>query len=218
MTREPDPRIAWWTLGVMVVLGVFLALVIPDSNQPQPDCDLVYHFDGAQYGAQADPPRVPRVVRVAGQVDEVSCGKVHGHIDAGAVRGVPPEVAVVIDGYLHVRESALAPAWLMRAATQPVTCRRPTGIGGTWWDGPALGPDDDPEHALTRPYTLEMYATDGEHLPFERWQRLRLEVDVTEATELSPEDEAKARFGQRRFRVDAHCDGDRFVADRIVSG
>ena len=82
---------------------------------------------------------------------------------------------------------------------------------------PALGPDDDPDHALTRPYTLEMYATDGEHLPFERWQRLRLEVDVTEATELSPEDEAKARFGQRRFRVDAHCDGDRFVADRIVS-
>ncbi len=77
MTPEPDPRIGWWTLGVMVVLGVVLALVIPDSNQPEPGCALV-----------------PRAARVAGQVEVISCAKVHGRIDAGEVRVVLPGVAV----------------------------------------------------------------------------------------------------------------------------
>ena len=66
-----------------------------------------------------------------------------------------------------------------------------------------------------RPYRLEIDATGGDHGAFNRWQRLRLTVLVTRATDFAPEDEVEASYDLVPMRIATHCDGDRFVANRI---
>ena len=206
-----------WTatlLGMVAVLGGCLALVAGGGTDPhEGDCALEHRYSGAGYSAPSDPPRQPRGVRVVGKAEEIACGKVIGHVAAYAVTGVSPRVAVVLDGYLSVREGATPPRRLMRAAQRPVRCTRPTTFHGTWLSSRATAGEAG---SYLRPYKVEIDATSGDHLPFESWQRLRITVEVSEMTQLTGEDERQAAYEQRPVEVDARCVGDRFVADRIV--
>ena len=186
----------------------------PPRTTRKGDCEVTHRYDGAVYLPPDDLTRQPRGVRVVGKAEQIACGKVIGHVDAYAVAGLSPEVAVVLDGFLRVRRGATPPRRLLRAAQRPIRCTRPTTFRGTWWDSPDGRNDDDGFYI--RPFRLEVNATGGDHLPFRRWQRLRITVEVSATTQLTDEDERKASYELRPIDVDAHCVGDRFVADRIV--
>ena len=77
------------------------------------------------------------------------------------------------------------------------------------------GQEKDADDAFLRPYRLEIGATRGDHVAFRRWQRLQVTVVITEETELTREDEHDAAYQLVPFEVATHCEGDRFVADRV---
>ena len=168
---------------------------------------------------QRDLPRQPRGVRVIGQAERRSCGKVIGHDDAYKVAGVPPEVAVVTDDYLLVRRGARPPSRLLRAAVQPIRCAHPTLFQATWRGSLQSERNEHPEKkqdgSFIRPYRLEVDATGGDHADFARWQRLRLTVLVTEETELATEDEHDAANQLAPMLIATYCEDERFVADRV---
>jgi hypothetical protein len=208
--------------AVAIVLGA-AALVGGCANLPEGegDCGVEHRYEGARYvGPPTGALRQPRGAQVVGQAERTACAKVIGHDDVFEVAGVSPEVAVVIDGYLLVRRGATPPARLLRAASRPVLCSRPTVLRGTWQGSLQTtrheGPEINRDGSSRRPYRLEIDATGGDHAAFGRWQRLRLTVVVTTATEFAPEDELKASYDLVPMLIASHCDGDRFVADRIA--
>jgi hypothetical protein len=90
---------------------------------------------------------------------------------------------------------------------------------GTWRDALESARNEMPETSQdgssVRPYRLEVDATGGDHAAFDRWGRLRISVLVTEETDLTAEDEHEASYDVVPMRLATHCEGDRFVADRI---
>jgi hypothetical protein len=206
-------------VAVSALLGA-VALVGGCGGDPiQGECGIEHRYDGARYLAVAEPPRQPRGVRVIGVADRRACGETIGHDDVHEVAGVSPKVAVVIDGYLLVRRGVTPPHRLLRAAERPVRCARPTVFRGTWRDSSEATRQEMPETSQdgssVRPYRLEVDATGGDHAAFERWGRLRVTVLVTPETDLAPEDEHEAAYEGVPMRLATHCDGDRFVAERI---
>ena len=211
--------------GVRAVLALVLgaaALVGGCADLPasEGDCGLEHRYDDARYlGPPTGALRQPRGVRVVGEAERTACGKVIGRADVFKVAGVSPKVAVVVDGYLVVRRGATPPGRLLRAASRPVRCSRPAVFRGTWQGSLQTtrheGPELNEDGSSRRPYRLEIDATGGDHAAFGRWQRLRLTVLVTRATEFALEDELKASYDLVPMLITTHCAGDRFVADRI---
>ena len=77
------------------------------------------------------------------------------------------------------------------------------------------GPETNEDGSSRRPYRLEIEATGGDHTAFGRWQRLRLTVFITTATDFAPEDELEASYDLVPMLIATHCNGAHFVADRI---
>jgi len=208
-------------VAVAVVLGA-AALVGGCANVPESerDCGLEHRYDGARYlGPLTGSVRQPRGVRVLGEAERIACAEVIGHDEVFEVAGVSPKVAVVVDGYLLVRRGATPPSRLLRAASRPIVCSRPTTFRATWQGSLQTtrheGPEMNEDGSSRRPYRLEIDATGGDHAAFGRWQRLYLTVVVTTRTALTLEDELKASYDLVPMLIATHCDGDRFVADRI---
>ena len=208
--------------SALVAIAVLLggAAVVSGCADPEGDCGVEHRYDGARYlGPPNDALRQPRGVRVVGEAERTACDKVIGHDDAYEVAGVSPKVAVVVDGYLLVRRGATPPRQLLRAASRPISCARPTLFRATWQGSLQTtrreGPETNEDGSARRPYRLEIEATGGNHAAFGRWQRLRLTVLVTPDTQFTRESEYEASYQLVPMRITTHCDGHRFVADRI---
>lgn len=206
-------------LGVLALL-VVAALVGSCSKDPYDgECGFEHRYDGARYLQVGDPPRQPRGGRVVGEAERRSCGEVVGHDVAYEVAGASPEVAVVIDGYLLVRRGATPPQRLLQAAKRPVLCARPTLFQATWRGSLQRARNEVPEAnedgSFIRPYRLEIDAIGGDHAALDRWQRLRLTVLVTAETDFAREDEYTAAYDLVPILIATHCDGEKFVADRV---
>lgn len=205
-------------LGAVALIGGCVA-VLNLGVDPEGDCGVDHVYDGARYLWPGDAARQPRGVLVIGEAERIACAKVIGHDAVYAVAGVSPDVAVVIDGYLLVRRGAKPPRQLLRAAERPIICTRPTTFKGTWQGSLQTtrneGPEKDDDDAYLRPYRLEIDATGGDHAAFRQWQRLQVTVVITAETELTREDEHEAAYQLVPMLIAAHCDGDRFLADRV---
>lgn len=202
-----------------VLLGA-AALLGGCADLPEGDCGVEHRYEGARYlGPPPDAVRQPRGVRVLGVAERTACGKVIGHDDVHEVAGVSPKVAVVVDGYLLVRRGATPPKRLLRAASRPLLCPRPTTFRATWQQSLQTtrneGPETNEDGSYRRPYRLKIDATGGDHAAFGRWQRLRLTVWVTPATKMTGREERQASEHLVPMLITTRCDGDRFVADRI---
>lgn len=209
--------LAWTatTLGIAAVVGGCLALVAGPSPV-EGDCNLRVRFQGRTYqgGGLGDQERRPETGPVLGVGEALECdGTPYAPAAVRRATGVPVSQAVIHRG-------AVLLASPDSIVTEPVACTGPAVFPGrlAYTD---LQPDSEQE-PLTDPggYRAWSRARQGSGLPLTGMRWVLVGVAIDEGTRPRPDPATLRRNTWRadspRVRVAAHCEGDRFAADRVV--
>ena len=175
-------------------------------------------FDGQTYWGHGGQVRIPRPGPVVGQGKMASCGEgTSSTFDVARFPGVEPQRVVLALGGVWLGDayrSEPLPAEVV-ALEASVPCTRADVLVGDWIS--YVGPDVDSDGALKRPYVAVFQANEGSSLPLERYASVSVRVHVTSGTAGADDEElaTKSLRGPSLVRASVHCEGDRFVADRL---
>lgn len=213
------------TVIAVAVVGWSKAVGDPDgeSGGGEASCPAKLIFEGREYWGHGSPLRSPVPAGRLGVATRPDCQSFRSGngVVVSRLSGVDPALVVISSGGVWIADDfpdAELPAEV-RDLERPVRCegQGSTTIAGKWISLVYVDPTTE-NTSLEPPYTATVDADAGPGLPLDRYLSVRVAVRVTSSTQGHDDHSLVVQALQHGERVDVlvHCDGNRFVADRIA--